>query len=264
VFASNAESGVMTAADTAVDIVFLADIPRQPASDEVRAKLKQLGLAPVMGADTAGPIRVEFAGTTLTLFTGPDAHDQYHDLQAAEKLQAIGGVTVADPDPDQSGLLALRVEGAPGDRRQRLQQVQHQCVVAAMIGEVFAAQRLYWPPAALWSPMGALVDAITALESEGLPPILHLVAFTSSADAVRTRGLAHFCGIELQLQTPRDFPATEAVRRLARLAVHAMIVGPLEPGAAIAGLARGEQLIIGMALDGIRPPVVPVHLQRKR
>ncbi len=220
--------------------------------------LDRLGLGPVAGSVGSGESELSFAGTAMALLSDIDGQSQFNKQTGRAPAQAIGGAALTDPQP--TGLLALRLMHASSDPATRLLQVQRLCVAAAMIGEACGAVRLYWPAAALWSPVAALANAVAALEREGLPPILHLVAFTSGVDVVQTRGLAHFCNVELQLQAPSNLPLTEAVRRLARLAIHAMIVGPLEPGAAIAGLERHERLIVGAALKDSDPPVLPVRM----
>ena len=215
------------------------------------------------------------------------------NAQGGSRMLAFGGVAVsmswtktpALPALDDDAALAGASRAIPAgltfaldlpqlqrsDGLQRFQAAQRLAALAAVVGAAFAASRMLWTPAQLWSPVAMLGDAVAALERQGLPPVLHLVAMRRLMTAegplssMQTRGLNWFCGSELRIDHPEAMSDADVVKRLARLCIHAMVAGPLEPGAAVPGLDRGEMLIAGpWASDAGGGPVLPLRLRQGR
>ena len=254
--------------------LFLAEGAHAGAAIPMRRALENMGM---LGAGSPAPssddrLALRFADSAFELLVGKAALAAWQRVAVASAVRSIGAAAISAPEV--SGLIALSL-GAPSsesvDHHERLQRVQHLFVVAALIGEAFAAERLYWQPAALWSPVSALPDAVAAMEAQRLPPVLHMVAFAADegvgeddSAVIRSFGLAHFCGVELSLVHPATMSHGDAVRRLARLVVHALVVGPLQPGAAVPGMEQGEMLIVDALKPGTNPPLIPVRLVVQR
>ena len=143
--------------------------------------------------------------------------------------------------------------------------MQRLCAVAALLAGLVGADVLYWSPAALWSSTAMLGEAVKAMERQGLPPVLHLVAFRASVTdgdlRLTSRGLAWFAGHEIRLSTPSSLSVTQALRRAARLAVDAMLHNGLEGPMIVDGLEAGEKLAVGPLQDGDGTPFVSVDLR---
>jgi hypothetical protein len=215
--------------------------------------MDQLGLS-------EGAFTIRMFGTSMRVSEGNDAMALF-TAGAALCPHSIGDAPVDPPLP--SSLIAIEMDPGPfADAAGRLSAAQHLCIAALAIGSAVGAGRLYWSPAQLWSPFSALKDAVVALQDQGLPPILHLVAMVSRAEGrLSTNGLSLFSGVEIILEYPPHMPSADAVRRLARLAIHAMVVGPMQSGAAIAGLEPGEALLFGHTEPG-DPPHAMVQLKQ--
>jgi hypothetical protein len=242
------------------DCLFLSGVRRDA---ELPALIDQLDLVRGVGSsDSDGAWTLRVGGTAMQLVSGRAARALF-DAGDADAPLSIGGAASEAPDP--VGLLAIRlVQAEFADQQAHLAAVQQLCVAAVALGSALGATRLFWPPAQLWSPFAALTDAVAALQDQGLPPVLHLVAMRRAGAArMQTGGLAHFCGVELAIDHPAEMTEADAVRRLARLAIHAMIVGPMLPGASVAGLAPGETLVVGRTEAGT-PPILPVHARPGR
>jgi hypothetical protein len=241
-----------------VDGLILADLATLPDAAALPSLVDRLGLLDPIGGlhDTA--ITLQFGGTDMLL----SAQTSSPALQDPVASRGIGDVSTAPPDSELSLRICLEQPDRASGRH--IQQVQHLCAAAAMIAEACGAERMYWPPARLWSPVTALAEAVAASEAQGLPPVLHLVAFLPEDGAVVTRGLAYLCGIELRLTCDVPMALPEMVRRLARLAVHAMLVGPLAPGASVAGLEPGELILVSHRDERGPAPCINLQLQRAR
>ena len=217
--------------------------------------------------DDHRPIALSFAGTALWL----------HPRAAAVHLPALARLT---PDPAAAGaaadvLAALELaQPLPPAGPARAIAAQRLCCVAAMLAAALGATRMAWLPARLWSATADLGDAIAAMETEGLPPILHLIGFASDVQAgapraqLQSRGLAFFADCELRLDYPAAMPPTEALRRLARLAIHAMLNGAPAPGQTMPGLVDGELLRVApagvtTAHAGAATPTIAVVLDQR-
>jgi hypothetical protein len=228
--------------------------------------LDRLGLSPNVATPVADArLSISLLDSRMALYDGAAALDlltAHIDGPAA---------TIGDAPshlPEAGSLIAIELEASSfPSQAAHFAAVQQLCVAAVALGSAIGATRLFWPPAQLWSPFSALVDAVAALEDQGLPPVLHLVAMQQrqtehGATRIISRGLAHFCGVEIALEYGPTFSGIDAVQRLARLVIHAMIAGPLHVGAVVAGIERGERLLV-MARETGTPPVILVQLQTR-
>lgn len=110
--------------------------------------------------------------------------------------------------------------------------------------DLFDAQQLFWSPARLWTDARQFRGAIAEMQTSGMPPVLHLVAFRrrdgAAGEVVTTRGLAAFAGQELEAPVPAGWDMAAMVQRLARLALDIMINGPVARAQQTPGLGGGE------------------------
>jgi hypothetical protein len=243
------------------DAVFLVGEPR---ADDAEPLSQLLGRAGLRQSNTADR-QWRFGATIITLETDSVAHAKLGDLCTAGSPSGIGRCRTNLEKEEWVIALAPAQQAAGADRAAYLQTVQQLFAAAALVSQILGMTRLFWPPAQLWSPTSALVEAIAPLERSGIPPVLHLIAFLEQPGiaVIQSRGLAYFCGIELALAHDGVMPPSEVVRRLARLCIHAMVTGPMQPGAVIAGMEPGETLSVGSA-NGASPPVIAVQLARGR
>lgn len=232
----------------------LADAALRGESAEIRRLFDRIGLLSDQDNKAAEIINLAFSGTAMCLRVGGTDPIASACGPTAAPCQSIGGASAAAPDP--AGLLRLSLAMPHSDQFRYVQQVQRLCAAAAMIGSACGAGRLYWPPASLWSPLPALIDAVAASERQGLPPVMHLIAFANDDVAIVTRGLTHFCDVEFQLRSDSPMAMPEMVRRLARLCIHAMLVGPTDAGAELPGLSPGETIRVGPRKVGTYGDVV--------
>lgn len=210
------------------------------------ALLDRLGLKPA-AEPPDGAIRLTIAGVGVELVEGGNASRLAAALGEETDVvpQALG--VDAPPAFDGAEWIGLRlVDGRPAARGRRVQRL---CAVVALLAELVNADLVYWSPAALWSSAPMLAEAVKVMERQGLPPLLHLVAFRAAATTAElrltSRGLDWFAGHEIRLITPSSLSATEALRRAARLAVDAMLHNGLEGPMTVDGIEAGEKLTIG-------------------
>lgn len=217
--------------------------------DDHAALLDRLGLKP----DGA---RLTIGGTGIDWAAGAEA------LAAAGSL-AIGsghmlGIASA-PDLSAGQTLAFRV--ADRQRAAGVQPVLRLCTAVGLIAAAIESDSVGWLPAKLWSSAALFDEAVVATERQGLPPIMHLVAFEAAATTITTHGLAWFCGHELRLTAPSGYPEREALRRAARLAIDALMHDGLAGPMTVAGIDKGEVLAIGRRVDDRPGPTVPVEVR---
>lgn len=163
------------------------------------------------------------------------------------------------PDLSAGHILAFRVSDR--QRAAGVQPVLRLCTAVGLVAAAIGADSIGWLPANLWSSAPMFGEAIVATERQGLPPIMHLVAFAAVNDVIETHGLAWFCGHELRLTAPSAYPEREALRRAARLAIDAFMHDGLAGPMTVAGIDKGEQLVIGPRVDSGSAPIVPVELR---
>lgn len=127
--------------------------------------------------------------------------------------------------------------------------------LAVLLLDLTSAQHFYWSPADLWTGADNFRAAVAEMLDSGLPPILHLVAFSDEPDgsAIVTRGLSHFCGQELFLETGDGLDRLGRLRRLVRLAVDMSLNGPIATPRSFPGLYAEET--IAMEPDAPQPGI---------
>ena len=102
-----------------------------------------------------------------------------------------------------------------------------------------------WPFAQLVSDIEQLRAAMDRFSAEQDAPVLQFVRMTVRGNETLTStGLSYFCGQEIRLRAIGDMSVAGLVRRGCRIAADAMLNGPFEEQADIAGLADGEQVKI--------------------
>jgi len=135
--------------------------------------------------------------------------------------------------------------------------------------DLFDAEQLFWSPARLWTDARQFRGAIAEMQTSGMPPVLHLVAFRrrdgAAGEVVTTRGLAVFAGQELEAPVPAGWDMAAMVKRLARLALDMMLNGAVTRAQQAPGLERGESVALTpQPGDGGRPATVLVEFSADR
>lgn len=217
--------------------------------DDLAVLFDRLGLKPDGPRLTIGGTSIEWtAGEQARAVAGPMAGGGGH----------LFGIATA-PDLSIGHTLAFRV--ADRQRAAGVQPVLRLCTAAGLVSSALDANSVGWTAANLWSSAALFGEAVVAVERQGLPPIMHLVAFAAAAGVIETHGLAWFCGHELRLTAPSGYPEREALRRAARLAIDAFMHDGLAGAVTVAGIDKGEQLVIGQCVDNEPVPVVPIELR---
>ncbi len=137
----------------------------------------------------------------------------------------------------------------PRPTRDPVGAVQRLCSVAALIGQMVEARSLEWLPIGHRSDFAPFGAAVVALERQGVPPVLHLLAFDAGAGEgrrqVTTRGLGWFDLPELCLDGPASMSAGQLVRRAARLAIDQLVARSAVGAGRYPGIEPGERIIVG-------------------
>lgn len=187
--------------------------------------------------------------TPIGVMGGPVAEQMLRE-QANLGAASLAGLDIV-PDMQRCHIVALSLQRLPAATRARA--VQRLAFMAAMLCEAVQASAMFWPPAQLWSNPNDLAAAVIAMEQQGLPPLLHFVAFSdlpadktdvAGGHGVGTHGLAWMVGHEIEVIAPLTLPRPEILRRCARLAVDTMVKGAYRQPMRIAGMAAGEVIDI--------------------
>ncbi len=218
------------------------------AFDDPAALFDRFGLAP--GGD-----RLTIGGTSIQWAAGAGAIAVAGPLACGD-VRLLG--IASAPDLSAGHALAFRL--AVGESV-TAKSILRLCTAVGLICSALEADAIGWVPANLWSSASMFGEAIVATERQGLPPIMHLVAFDAADGVIETRGLAWFCGHELRLTAPSGYPEREALRRAARLAIDAFKHDGLAGPMTVEGIDKGEQLVIGQRVDTEHVPTVPVELR---
>lgn len=203
------------------------------------------------------PINAQHWGTSIGVTGGPVAAQMLRE-QAQLGAASLAGLDIV-PDMQRCDVVALSLQRLPATAR--AQAVQRLAFMAATLCEVVQASAMFWPPAQLWSNPNDLAAAVIAMEEQGLPPLLHFVAFAylladktdvAGEHGISTHGLAWMVGQEIEVMAPLTLANPEILRRCARLAVDVMVKGAYAGPMEVAGLSRGEVLSIA-AVDQSGP-----------
>jgi hypothetical protein len=240
---------------------------REGTPSAVEAGLRRMGLRPESVADGTG-------GDTWA--DGPLFRLRFGSASLLAGQASAAALDLADPLHPSTSLLASSLPRewcAPGHcwafvpeggDRSAADPVQMREFFKTMVLliDLFDASHFFWSPARLWSDAPQFRASIAEMLKSGMPPVLHLVAFrhhdTGEGAAVRTRGLAHFGGQELEGRIPSGWTVAEMVKRLARLALDIIINGPVAEPRRVRGLDAGEW--VSLAPRGTEaPPTVLVE-----
>ena len=212
------------------------------------ALLDRLGLAPDGDRLTIGGTSVEWVeGAAAIAVAGPLASGDAH----------VFGIASA-PHLSAGHMLAFRLAA---DEAVTAKSILRLCTATGLVSSALDADSIGWVPANLWSSASMFADAVAATERQGLPPIMHLVAFDAADGVIETHGLACFCGHELRLTAPSGYPEREVLRRAARLAIDAFMHDGLAGPMTVAGIDEGELLVIGRRVDAEPASTVSVELR---
>ena len=145
----------------------------------------------------------------------------------------------------QSGGRCWFFEPAPiGNENEEKPSMRDFFMMASLLIDLFDASHFFWEPARLWSDAKQFRASTAEMFASGMPPVLHLIAFrqhdAGEAEIIRTRGLAHFGGQEMEAARPTGWTVADLVRRLARLSLDIIINGPVRGARRLPGLDPGE------------------------
>ena len=233
-----------------------------PSQEALVAVLRRMGLDPREADSGNGPsARVRFGAVTALLRrAGPD-----------ELIQADPG------DPTTSSLAttlpaAWRDAGTcwnlvfEGDLARDGATLDDAFKMIVLLIDLFDASHFFWSAARLWSDAPQLRASIAEMQASGMPPVLHLVAFRrrgeDAGERMRTRGLSLFTGQELEAAVPAGWTVADMVKRLARLAIDAMLNGPVVREQAAPGLHAGERVRLMPPDPEDRAAIVKVAFDR--
>lgn len=212
-------------------------VTRQQAEET----LNRMGLRPCPTVSTGGDMgqpcfRIFFGGTSMLM--GPASEACLAGMDPQDPRTSHIATNVPEDWRRAGHIWHFRPEG----RRPMLDGSEFYKMMLLLL-DMCGATHLFWGPAALWSDARMFRDAVAELLTSGMPPVLHQVAFRrAAAGRVRTRGLSYFAGQEIEAILPDAMDVQAAVRRLARLAMDAMLNGPYDRPSEIAGLEAGEHI----------------------
>ncbi len=228
-------------------------------SDAIEALMRRMGLQPEPLNDGEGDqtgllaprFRLRFGGVSVlagaaapSMLDLADPADPGTSLLAASLppgWRDAGACWLFFPDRDN----AAAATALPVQMREFFK-------MTVLLIDMFDASHIFWSPARLWSDAVQFRASIAEMLASGMPPVLHLVAFrrreVGGVDSIGTRGLAHFTGQELEAHIPPGWTVADVVRRLSRLALDAMLNGPIRYPRTMRGLDVGERI-------GVLPPV---------
>jgi hypothetical protein len=123
--------------------------------------------------------------------------------------------------------------------------------LTVLLIDLTRADQIYWSPAGLWSDAWTFRAAVAEMLVSGMPPVLHLIAFNpaGAGGALRSNGLAFFASQELEVRDDGGLLQRELVRRLARLAIDAMINGAIAARRSFPGLVADERIDVVPGVD---------------
>lgn len=188
------------------------------------------------------------------------------DCRAADPRDAgttLLGAQLPDGWREPNGCWTFQLVEGAGDRAGQ----QSFFRLLLLLIDAFGASHFFWSPARLWSDAAQFRNAIDEMHVSGMPPVLNLVAFhmvsREGGEGIRSHGLAHFCGHELEAALDDTMPVVEVIRRLARLSLDAMLFGAYEGPADFDGLIDGERIYVRpLEARADEPALVMVDIRR--
>lgn len=197
------------------------------------------------------PINAQHWGVPIDISGEPVAAQMLRE-QVEQGAVSLAGLDIV-PDARRCHVVALSLQRSPAVTR--AQAVQRLAFLAAALVGPLGASTMFWPPAQLWSNANELADAVIMMEAQGLPPLLHFVAFNTAPTpsdgehGIITRGLMWVVGHEIEVSAPLSFSRPELLRRAARLGVDVMANGAYSHAVTVPGLTKGEKIFIAAVDD---------------
>ncbi len=125
--------------------------------------------------------------------------------------------------------------------------------LASKIGANLNYTAVFWRPAQLITGAQYFDESISQMASGGILPVLSLIDFRSiNCNSHQTFGLAHFSGQEICLQTPEGMTENDRLRRLVRLALDAILHGPVIGTVTAEGISPGERVSMELGTGSTR------------
>lgn len=233
-------------------------ISRQQAEET----LNRMGLRPCPTVSTGGDMgqpcfRIFFGGTSMLM--GPASEAWLAGMDPQDPRTSYIATHVPDDWRRMGHIWHFRPEG-----RRPLGNGSEFYKMMLLLLDMCGATHLFWDPAALWSDAQMFRTALAELLTSGMPPVLHQVAFRRvAAGRVQTRGLSYFAGHEIEAVLPDGMDVQAAVRRLARLAIDAMLNGPYDRATEVEGMEAGEHIrLLPQPVKGDEPALVLAQIIR--
>lgn len=243
---------------------FALIVGKAVADDALEGMMRRMGLRPDAARAGGLPLQLTLGGLTVTIDRA--APDDFALADPGDVATSSLGTPLPADWRDAGGSWIVR--SARGDGIAAAQfDTLFQMIV--LLIDAFDADHIFWSPARLWTDARQFRGAIAEMQTSGMPPVLHLIAFRrrdGAADPhVATRGLAAFAGQELDAAVPPGWDMAAMVKRLARLALDIMLHGPVVQPQQTPGLQAGEWVALtpqGGARDGPAAVLVEFSFDR--
>ena len=198
--------------------------------------LRRMGLEPGVAA-VSPPVPELFGGDCLEI-----RFAEQRALAGRISETILGPVVHPDRPLQPAEVLACAPIGALSGNK--VADSRELFKLAVLLIDLTRAEQIYWSPAGLWSDAWTFRAAVAEMLASGMPPVLHLVAFNpaGAGGALRSHGLAFFGSQELEVRESGGLSQRELMRRLARLAIDAMVNGAISARRTFPGLVAGEHI----------------------
>jgi hypothetical protein len=239
-------------------------------------ELVRLGLRPTQGVPNArdasgqnGDIRIEL-GSTSAYVSVLGYYDVVHMAQDGTELSIVNAQWFGTPQAETPEAISekyfaknstfMKITVLNEDLRsapERLGFLRDICQIANMCSIFFSAKGIFWSAGRIWSPANIFMQSMDEMFKNGILPVMHMIDFiitygnqnlhNTSGPAPEnasyvSRGLSLFCDQEILASVPDGMSAAGIVRRMARLAAHMMVNGPIREQQFVAGIEQGERI----------------------
>jgi len=148
------------------------------------------------------------------------------------------------PDGPVAGAMLGVALGAHIEGGERIEPILQQYLsLAAQIASALGMDRIGWRPAELLIGLPQFASFAADYAAGGPFPALALVRMEAMVDGIKTRGLAWFCGQELEFSAPH-LSQNEIVKRVVRIVNDLVRNGPIGKTVSVDGLEEGERIML--------------------
>lgn len=148
------------------------------------------------------------------------------------------------PDEPLAGARLGVALGAHIEGGERIDPIlRHYLSLAARIALALGMDRIGWRPAELLIGLPKFTAFAADYAAGGPFPALALVRMEAMVDGMKTRGLAWFCGQELEFSAPH-LSQNEIAKRVVRIVNDLVRNGPIGKTVSVDGLEEGERIML--------------------